>query len=61
MKFNLYLTSQREKEEWEKYADKDNRSLSQFIRIAVWEKIHRMKKVVKEANDIEARLRKDTP
>lgn len=56
MKFNLYIPSEQEKKEWEKYAKKDNRSLAQFIRLAVREKINRMKEVVKEADEIEAHI-----
>ena len=43
MKFNLYIPNQLVKDEWEKYADIDSRSLAQFIRLAVDEKIQRMK------------------
>jgi hypothetical protein len=43
IKFNLYIPSKQEKKKWERYARKDNRSLSQFIRIAVQEKIARMR------------------
>lgn len=43
MKFNLYISSPLIKESWEKYAELDNRSLSQFIRLAVEEKIQRMR------------------
>lgn len=57
-KFNLYYTSEKEKEEWERFAEKDNRSLSQFIRIAVWEKIHRMKRILEETETPDQRMRR---
>ena len=34
-RMNLYLPSEREREEWERWAAKEKRSLSQFIRMAV--------------------------
>lgn len=42
MKFNLYIPHVRVLEKWQIYADQDKRSVSDFIRIAVEEKIDRM-------------------
>ena len=44
MKFNLYIPDAKTKRKWEKYAQLANRSLSQFIRLAVNEKIQRMER-----------------
>lgn len=44
MKFNLYIPTQQEKDEWELYAAKTHRSLSQFVRLAVMKEIKRIKK-----------------
>lgn len=41
-KLNLYIPNEHEKEQWKKYASKDQRSLSQFIRLAVRERIRQM-------------------
>lgn len=42
MKFNLYIPSKVELENWERHAEADNRSLSQFIRLAVNEKVRKL-------------------
>jgi len=41
-KLNLYIPHPNVKKKWEEYAKKEKRTLSQFIRIAVDEKIQRM-------------------
>lgn len=43
MKFNLYIPTAQEKKLWEEYAQLDHRSLAEFIRVAVREKIQTMK------------------
>lgn len=42
-RFNLYIPTIQERLRWEKYANKARRSLSDFIRMSVYEKIQRMK------------------
>ena len=44
MKYNLYLQSTQQKRLWERWAKEEGRSLAQFIRLAVAEKIVRMEK-----------------
>lgn len=44
MKYNLYIPTTQQKTLWEKWAKRDGRSLAQFIRLAVAEKIERMEK-----------------
>jgi len=44
MKYNLYLQSTQQKKLWERWAKEDGRSLAQFIRMAVSEKIACMEK-----------------
>ena len=48
MKFNLYIPDVKTRRKWEKYAKKSQRSLSQFIRLAVNEKIQRMENEEKD-------------
>jgi hypothetical protein len=42
VKLNLYIPSEQERKTWEDYAAREQRSLSNFIRTAVHEKIQRM-------------------
>jgi hypothetical protein len=41
-KLNLYIPHPSVKDKWQQYADKEKRTLSDFIRLAVDEKIQRM-------------------
>lgn len=42
MKFNLYIPDTKTKKRWQRYARYSQRTLSQFIRLAVEEKIRQI-------------------
>jgi len=53
VKLNLYIPSEETRKEWESYAALEQRSLSQFIRVAVHEKIQRMQAEQEDDEELE--------